>query len=116
MRVGKRVGDPAAGVVHEDIDRPECLFGSVKDTSWCGDVVQIGLDRQSDAAVRVNRRGHVRPVARALLTICLGDNRIGLRCQTQIREKDAGTAAGERKRRCSTDTVIASGHDGHVSA
>ena len=114
-RRSEGVADPAAGVVDDDVDRPELRLGRVEQHRDRGRIGQIGFDGDAFAAERPERGDHVVGTGGALLGVLGRDvtaRRIGV---AQERDEHIGTELAEPARRGGADPVIGTGDDGDAA-
>ena len=68
---GEGVGDPASGVVHQDVYRSQLFFGGVEQPGRGDRVGQVSLDGYCPAAVRPDLGGNGLGVPHAVITVGL---------------------------------------------
>jgi hypothetical protein len=109
------VGQPAAGVVDEDLDGAERRFGAVEQQRRHGGVGEVGLHGLRGAAGLADLSGDLFRGGGAHLAVLGGVRFAGVpfRIQAEVGQQDRHAFGGKRPRGRRPDALVGPGHQGH---
>jgi hypothetical protein len=110
----ERVGPPARGVVHEDVDCVKTRFGRVEQSGRRGRIGEIGLQGDRFAARCADRIEYVLGTGGAVLSVEIGNAGIRRVLEPKVGDDDTGAARGQRTRSRRTDSVVRTRHERDV--
>ena len=102
----KRIGDPAGGVVDQDVHCTKRLFGRVEQPRGRSSVREVGFESDGTPALCLDGREHRSGVEGPVPTIQLRNRGIARIRDTQIRNDDGRAAGGEQSRRRGADAMV----------
>jgi hypothetical protein len=111
----KRVGQPATGVVDQDLDWAEVTLGGVEQGRRYRGVGQVGLQSDGAVAGRLDLPCDVLPPPHAVLSVADRSAVGGAGLQAQVGQQDERASLGQRTPGRRADAVVGAGDQGDAA-